>query len=190
MKYLELRKEISQNLFTILDVEKKFYFEKKGSLRVQLSRFIQKGWLIQLKRGLYCFSPAKLEEFVLANQLYQPSYISLETALNYYGTIPDVSQALTSVSLTTTKKISNQFGVFHYAKIKSALFWGYTRKRLAGKDDFFLIAQKEKALLDFFYLRKVNRTRGLRLDLTDFDFNHYQQYVKNFPAWVRAIRLP
>ncbi len=93
MKYLELQKEIDQNLFTILDVEKKFCSEKKNSLRVQLSRFIQRGWLIQLKRGLYCFSPDKLEEFVLANQLYRPSYISLETALNYYGIIPDVSQA-------------------------------------------------------------------------------------------------
>ncbi len=190
MKYLELRKEIDQNLFTILDVEKKFYSEKKDSLRVQLSRFIQKGRLVQLKRGLYCFNPVKLDEFVLANQLYQPSYISLETALNYYGIIPDISQRLTSVSPTTTKKIGNQFGIFHYAKIKSVLFWGYTKKRLDDKESFFLIAQKEKALLDFFYLRKIKKVKDLRLALADFDFNRYQRYVKNFPAWVQTIKLP
>ena len=189
MKYLELQQAIDQSLFTILDVKKKFPKEKELSLRTQLSRFVQKGLLVKIKRGLYCFIPSSIDEFELANKLYQPSYVSLETALNYYGVIPDISQGITSVSLTTTKKISNKFGVFYYAKIKPTLFWGWLKVKLVGSDGFFLMAQKEKALLDFFYLRRVKYKGDLRLNLDNFNFRRYQKYVKNFPRWVQTIKL-
>jgi len=150
MKFLELRRAIGKNIFAILDVKKYFPKEKDHSLRIQLSRFRRKGLIYPIKRGWYCFQPDLVNEFELANKLYQPSYISLETALNYYGVIPDISRQVVSITPVKTKRIVSQFGSFSYCRIKPELFWGYQKVSLPGQTGFFLIAQKEKALLDFF----------------------------------------
>ena len=189
MKYLELRNHIKLNLFTILDIKKYFPEESEALLKIQLSRFRSKGYISKIKRGLYCFDPRAVEEFELAGKLYYPSYISLESALNYYGMIPDIPQSVTCLSLTNTKKMSNQFGTFHYIKIKPELFWGYQSKGVTDKGDNFLIAEKPKALLDFFYIRKIRNIQDLRLDLTDFDFDIYRKYMKLFPDWVQKIKI-
>lgn len=187
MKYLEFRRRLNVNVFTILDVKKFFPEESETLLKIQLSRFRSRGLVIQMKRGLYCFDPGRIEELELAGKLYQPSYISLESALNYYGMIPDVPQAVESVSLTNTKNITNQFGTFHYMKIKQELFWGYQVRQNAQGEGSFLIADGQKALLDFFYIRKIKSIRGVRLDLSGFDFAAYRRYARFFPDWVQQI---
>lgn len=189
MKYLELRQRVKENLFTVLDVKKYFPGESESLLKIQLSRFRARGLIIKIKRGLYCFDSAGIEEFELAGKLYRPSYISLESALNYYGMIPDIPQAVICLSLTNTKKITNQFGAFHYIKIKQELFWGYQVREKAQGGGNFLIADRQKALLDFFYIRKIRDTRDLRLDFTGFDFDVYNKYVKFFPDWVQKIKI-
>lgn len=126
MRYLELQKAINTNIFTLLDVEKYFFGENPHAIRTQLSRFAKRKMIKQIKRGLYCFDKSKIDEYILANKLYQPSYVSLESALEYYGIIPDVTQAVTSINLTTFKKFSNEFGRFYYSKIQQSLFfWIY-----------------------------------------------------------------
>src|SRR3989338_1885568 len=104
MTFLDLQRKIKSNLFTILDVQKIFPLEIEETIRIQLSRFAKRGLLAKLKKGLYVFDLSKVDEFIVANQLYYPSYISMETALNYYGIIPDVPQTITSVTSITTKK--------------------------------------------------------------------------------------
>lgn len=188
MRYLELRENIKSNLFTFLDVIKSFSEENPGLVKTQLARFVSKALIKRIKRGLFCFDESQLDELELANFLYQPSYVSLETALNYYGVIPDIPRSVTSVSLTTTKKISNQFGSFYYAKIKPALFFGYLKVKSPVSENFFNLARKEKALLDYFYLRKIQKTDDLRLDLKDLDMERYRKYSQYFPQWVRKIK--
>ena len=187
MKYVDLQDEIKTNIFTFVDVIKRFSEEDEGSLKVQLGRFVKKGLIIRIKRGLYCFDPKKIDELELASWLYQPSYISLETALNYYGLIPDIPQTVTSVCLTTTKRVHNQFGSFSYAKIKPSLFSGFVKVKSADSDSFFNLAEKEKALLDYFYLRKIKSIADLRLNLKDIDNKRYRQYARSYPEWVRKI---
>lgn len=189
MKYLELQKNLKTNVFTYLDVVKLFPQESPQLIKTQLARFSRKGLISRIKRGLFCFKEGQLDELELAYFLYQPSYISLETALNYYGIIPDIPRSVTSVCLTTTKKITNQFGCFYYAKIKPALFFGYLKVKSLVSENFFNLARKEKALLDFFYLRKIEKTADLRLDLKDFDIVRYRDYSKVFPRWVQKIEL-
>ena len=185
MRYLDLKEKINLNLFTLADVIKFFPCQKESLIRTQLSRFIKKKLIIKIKRGLYCFNANQIDELELANKLYSPSYISLETALNYYGLIPDITQAVTSVNLTTTKKIVNRFGVFYYTKMNSRLFFGFTKIKSSQSPSFIDLAYKEKALLDYFYLRKITAIDELRLDLHRINFPLLRKLVKIYPPWVR-----
>lgn len=184
MKYVDLRRRIEGNFFRILDVVKLFPDEKDTTIRTQLHRLTKKGFIVPMKRGFYCFDKNKVDELDLAGQLYSPSYVSLETALNYYGVIPDIPMAVSCVTPVTTKKIETSFGNFYYQKIDSQLFFGFFRTP-------FPIAYKEKALLDYFYLRRVRKTSvDMRLQLNDWDWKRYHTYAAAYPSWVRYIKLP
>ena len=189
MKYLELQRKLKLNLFTLLDVQKLFPEENDHLIKVQISRFRQKRLIAQIKRGLYCFDPSEVDEFYLANKLYQPSYISLETALNYYGLIPDIPQSITSVALTTTKTIKNQFGTFTYTKISQKLFFGFQTVKSAKSSAHFNIASREKSLLDYFYVRKVTSPEEMRLDFGEINQKVYRNFARHFPDWVAKIKL-
>jgi len=187
MRFLKLQKSIKSNLFTIEDVVKYFPKDNPITLRTQLFRLTKTKLIHRIKRGLYCFNPQKIDELELANILYLPSYVSCETALNYYGIIPDIPQAITSVTTVTSKKIQTIFGVYHYLKINPKLFFGFNIVKT--KEGYLKIAKKEKALLDFFYLRKINNIADLRLNLKDFSLPLCKNYAKNFPGWVKRIKL-
>lgn len=189
MKFIDLQQKIVTNIFTAFDVEKYFSAEPAQAIRIQLFRFAKRGLLIQIKRGIYCFEKTKVDEFVLANRLYQPSYISLESALQFYGMIPDVPQAVTSINLTTYKKLANEFGRFYYSKIKKQLFFGFTKVKSSQSDDYIMIAHPEKSLLDYFYLRRIRKVTDLRLNLANFDFSQYRKFSQNFPHWVKEINI-
>jgi len=189
MKYLDLQKKLKLNLFTLLDVLMLFPQENEHLIKIQLWRFSQKGLITQIKRGIYCMTPEAIDEFELANKLYQPSYISLETALNYYGLIPDIPQSIISVTLTTSKKIENKFGTFHYVKIANELFFGFQTVKSGKSHSYFNIAIKEKSLLDYFYARRFRSVKDLRLNINDINLEVYKNFARHFPAWVRNIKL-
>lgn len=185
MKYLELLAKIKTNIFTFSDLVKYFDGEVDSALKTQLHRFIKKKLLFQIKRGLYCFDPKKIDQFELASFLYQPSYVSLESALNYYGMIPDIPQTVTCVTPVTTKKIQTPFGHYYYAKIKQNLFFGY--QSVNSKTGYFQIAKKEKALLDFIYIRKIRSLKEMRLNLKEIDKKVLDRYIKNYPNRITGI---
>ncbi len=183
MKYLDLRKLIEGNVFSMLDVAKLFPDEKPEAIRTQLYRLVKRGHIFPIKRGLYSFDKSRVDELELAGKLYSPSYISLETALNYYGVIPDVPIAVRSVTPITTKKIQTAMGNYYYSKISSKLFFGCSQTPYA-------IAHKEKALLDYFYIRKIGKvTQDTRLELDNWNWKRYHEYALVFPKWVQRIKL-
>ena len=55
----------------------------------QLTRWVKRGYLLKLKNGIYAFSKDydKIKGEEVASALYQPSYLSLESALSSYGFI-------------------------------------------------------------------------------------------------------
>ena len=140
-------------------VIKSSYFaleDNPAYVRRLVSEWVGKGWLVELRRGIYLLNADHvlkgIERFHLANLLYEPSYISLEGALSFHGLIPEGVPQVTSVSTRKTARFSNALGVFSYATVKTDLFWGY-KKYTLGKV-FALIALPEKALLDLIYLRR------------------------------------
>ena len=124
----------------------------------QLTRWVKKGYLLKIKNGIYVFKRdyKKIKGEEIAAAIYQPSYLSLESALSAYGFIPEMVYAYVSVTGKINRTFDNEFGHFIYRHLKSELFWGYREiKTGTGR---YLIAEPEKALLDYFYLNlsKIN----------------------------------
>ena len=188
MKFLNLKQAIADNLFTLADVYKYFPEEKEESLRIQLSRFVKRGLIHRIKRGLYCFDLKKVNELQLANLLYTPSYVSAQSALHYYGIIPDIPQSITSVTTVTTKKILTKLGTYHYFKVATPLYFGFDRIKLHNSR-YLKIARPEKALLDFIYLNKIKQLADLRVDLSKVNHDIYYQYSQHYPNWIQLIKL-
>ncbi|HSA30838.1 MAG TPA: hypothetical protein P5160_03460 [Candidatus Omnitrophota bacterium] len=139
------------------------------ALKVQFSRWVATGKLIQLRRGVYvlpahyCDKPGNA--FYAANILKKPSYISLEKALEFYGLIPEAVRVFTSVTSKRAGHFENDLGEFDYRHIHPDLFWGYQPVKLEGQN--VLMARPEKAVLDLMYLNAVDVSSeffdGLRL---------------------------
>ncbi len=125
------------------------------TFRNQLNRWHKKGLIVKLKRGIYLLNKNDRKNepslMFIANQLYVPSYVSLEFALNYYDLIPERTADLTSVSTRKTMRFKNEFGVFIYQQIKPNAFRGFKLVKDAN-DMPLLLAEPEKAVIDFLYL--------------------------------------
>lgn len=145
---------------------------KRGSLQVQLSRWVKEGKLIKLAQGKYLLAPpfqkGEPSVIAIANQLQYPSYVSLEYALGHYGLIPEALFTVTSVTARRTASYQTPLGTFAYRHIKHDLFWGYGRE--SEKEPEAMIASPEKALLDLFYYwsGKVTLARIVEMRFQNF----------------------
>ncbi len=182
-------------LFKLEDIFKWFPKAERKITLNQLNFWIKRKYLEEIKRGIYKISDYEIKEsFILANFIYSPSYISLETALNYYSIIPDIPFVTTSVTLNKTKafKIKN-YGSFSYSKVKPALFFGF-KTILAEKKYSYNIALPEKALFDYLYLKGkgIKSAEGfieeLRLSLTrDFNWQNFKKWTKLVPKKKKSF---
>ena len=141
----------------------------KKTLKVQLSNWKKKGLIDQPRKGLYVLGKEhrKIEPslFYLANQIYILSYVSLESALRFYGLIPEFVVQTTSVTTRNTNEFQNNFGHFSYQHLKPECFDGFTTFK--DENDFsILIATQEKAIVDFLYF---NLSRFNFLDSNIFE---------------------
>lgn len=177
MRFEEFKKALSLSVFTSVQA---------NLPAIQLARWAKTGKLIRLKRGVYQFADRTVDEFTLAGYLYQPSYVSLETALNNFGIIPDVSVNITSISPVTTKLINSVMGSFIYSKINPSLFFGW-QKIKDSSGFYYQIALPEKALLDWIYIRKIINLGGQRVDLSTFSKTRINKFSRPYPAWVRRV---
>lgn len=170
MRYLELREKFKeQELFSLDEIR----VISPGFYRACLNEWQRKGYIKKLIRNYYFFTDREFDELALfraANRIYPPSYISLQSALAYYGLILEKPLAVVSITSRKTKIFNTAAGRMVYRKIYEKYFNGY-RLDGAGKDAFF-IASPAKALLDLLYLepglRNKEGIKGLRLNLRMF----------------------
>lgn len=185
MKYDDLRKLTNKKIFSINDME--LVNEKIYSY--QLNLWAKKEYLIQLKRGIYAFTDDlnKIMPEEVSIIIYRPSYISLEKALFIYGFIPEITYSFTNVTAKTNRIFNNKFGRFIYRHIKPELFWGYKQKVI--ENGMYLIAEPEKAILDYLYLNisKINSKddfENIRFNYDsikeNIDSNKFENYIKAF----------
>lgn len=144
MKFNEFKKKMPKAVFSTMEAERLAWETQGPTVRLQLHQWCRAGDLLRLKRGVYAFSDRVLERSDVARVLYAPAYISMESALYFYGLIPDVVFAMTLVTPKTTRRFKTPVGQFTYSHIHPRLFYGF--------DPDTLMAEREKALADFFYL--------------------------------------
>ena len=127
----------------------------KQALRNQLNRWQRGGLIIALKRGVYVLNEDDRKitpsQQYIANQLYAPSYVSLEYALSFYGLIPEGVFAVTSVTSRKTARFENRLGEFVYQHVKTEAFRGFRMVTDESGLSFF-IGEPEKVIVDFLYL--------------------------------------
>jgi len=189
MTYFELKEKLKNYpIFRLEDIFKWFPKADKRTVIFQLSHWTKKGHLERLKRGVYKLPDYQIKDiFILAN-FFLPSYISCESALNYYGIIPDIPFATTSVTTTKTLTIKTQkYGSFIYYRIKPSLFFGY-RIVNPGPLYFYKIAAPEKALFDFIYLRSFKRDFNPNTYLFEARFGFERNFKwGNLKKWQKLI---
>jgi predicted transcriptional regulator of viral defense system len=125
-----------------------------------ITRLLRSGDLIRVKKGLYVFGENYRRRLisleVLANQIYGPSYLSREYALQYYGLIPEGVNEITSMTTKRNKHFNTPLGQFSYQHLAAQKFCvGVTLIRFSSHHSA-LIATPEKALADYIYTRKEN----------------------------------
>lgn len=106
----------------------------------------------QIRRGWYRINGRTFQEEDLreiANHIYEPSYISLETALRYYNFIPEIVPNITSISIRKTQYFNGKVANFYYRSISAEMFWWYTI--IQHRNHSIFIAEPEKAILDYLY---------------------------------------
>lgn len=179
--------KIKTPFFSRNDVAKLFPKESKNHINTQLYRMVKRDDLVGVKRGYYLFQGSKVDEFFIANRLYTPSYISLESVLNITGIIPDITSVVTNVTTITSIKLSTPVGNFVYSKISEKLFFGYTSILDRQSGLYYDIASPEKALLDFIYIRRIQNLIDSRVDISNLNKEVLNKYSIYFPKWVRKV---
>lgn len=151
--------------------------------------------IVRLKKGLYVCSPEvtgkALSTELIANHLCAPSYVSMSSALRYYGLIPEAVYTKQSMTLKHAKTFDTPLGRFEYTHISRKAFpIGLSNVQNDGYA--FVMATPEKALCDLIansttvnlrYLKDAEAylAEYIRMELTDFrqmDARIFEEYIK------------
>ena len=155
-KLIEIVKaQIPNDFFTTTELMRIFLKSPDGRYGF-VKRAIAKGDIIRIRRGLYVLSKRHqrngIDLFELAQTIYGPSYISLESALSYHGWIPEGVQTTTSVSQNRSREFRTPLGVFSYSRMSKFNYIGV--ERISSGRSLFLMADPAKALVDMVFVLK------------------------------------
>jgi len=148
---LQILQKTNKRIFNTPDLKKLFGIENRNTINKQISGLIKAGVLSRIMKGFYYLTNDKPLDFELANILYRPSYISLYSALNFYGILIQTPQEITSVSPKLTSTSTHDGKIFSYAHLDRKYFTNYQLV------DNFLIATPEKALVDMMFFVSLGK---------------------------------
>ena len=165
MRFREFEARIKKlPVFNLNDIRK----IDPGFHRQQLTDWLDRAYIQSIAGGYYALADILINEpflYMVASKLYEPSYISLESALAYHHVIPETVLCVTSVSSRKTKQFESKWGTFSYRSMKPRYMFGYEVVDSEGTYKYS-IAKVEKAVLDFLYLNPqinaVEDFEGLR----------------------------
>lgn len=186
MQYIELRNELKD--FTVFSTKDIIKIDT-GFHSQRLSEWQSKNYIQKITKDNYIFADLEISEpvlFLIANKIYSSSYISFEIALAFYNLIPEGVYSITSATSLKTKAFNTTIGKFTYRHIKPELIFGY--KLVKHQNQFYKIAEIEKALLDYFYLNSYLKSENeffeMRINTKEFnesiDTKKFQQYLELF----------
>lgn len=187
MTFLEFQRIFADlPVIPVVEIEKAF----PGFDRNALTRWQRKGYITKIRSGYYMLRSRAVRGeaglFFIANRIYAPSYVSLQSALRWHDLIPEGVFSITSVSTLKTAEFHTPMGHFLYRSLKPGLFWGYTLEEYGAFR--IKIADPAKALLDLFYLsphlESADHFFELRLNTQELkkklDLNIFKKYLDLF----------
>lgn len=179
-KVNNLLKQLGNIPVTAAALESLFPNIKGGNQKLRLLERDKQ--IIRLKRGLYVCSPdvtgVALSTELIANHLYTPSYVSMSSALRYFGLIPEEVYVIQSMTLKHSRDFETPIGRYEYTHISKDSF-SVGLSSIRKSEYAFVIATPEKALCDLIAnspgvnLRypkdaAVYLEEDIRMDLSDF----------------------
>lgn len=188
MNQIKNLKKLSSLSYFTKNTLSQFVDVPANSLYANINRWLKKGEIKQLKKGLYVtasYFDRVVDKGVycefLANKLREPSYLSLEYILQKYGMMAEAVYGLTSITLKSKSGYQNDLGSFLYQNIKTSLFCGFIIKDIGAYS--IREATKAKALFDFLYLR-LQRVKNidaaflqsLRLNLDEVTQKEWKEF--------------
>jgi predicted transcriptional regulator of viral defense system len=158
--------------------------------RDRVTKLLQKGLIVRVKKGIYVFSElmgrGPYSREILANMIYGPSYISMEYALAHYQLIPEWVDVVTSVTTQKNKQFHTPVGDFTYRHLQRCYYaMGIGITKIEERQ--YLIAIPEKALIDKLYFETK---LGSEQDILEYLFNDLRLDEEEFRRlnfdWVRS----
>jgi len=170
--------EENLKIFTLLEFQRFFDVSSNTAQRF-LQRNTKNGHFVRLKKGLYGLKNLTPYPFIIANKLYQPSYISFESALSFHHLIPETVYSITSATTKPSREFSALGQHFIYTSIKKTVYQGYAPNQQNGA--VVLIAEPEKALADILYLVNLGKKKlPERVDMKKINKKKLKQFIENF----------
>lgn len=175
-------KNYDKTFFTLSDLTKIFNAKEK-SLKVTLNRWTKSGKIIRLRKNVYQFPDKIYDVRKIASQLYEPCYLSFESALNECGILSQIPYTLTFATINKSKKIILESREIEFCQIKESLFFGYEFR------NGIFIALPEKALADqiYFVSRGLAVLNFKELDLKNVSWKKFNSFIKRYPKSTQLL---
>ncbi len=192
---MKKRHEVGQNPY-----ENDPFFAPRSAFR-QLSRWRNAEKICQLRRGLYClaspFQKVNPHPFLVTNRLVQASYVSLQSALSYYGMIPEHVPVTTSVTTNRPGSWETALGIFDFRHVQVDFFrysedLDFALERAETKYDFRAYL---RAIQDEFtkegYKVGIKLTENKTVNAASIRFNHllYEFGLSPHRDGVLAVKI-
>ena len=183
----KITSSIDSDVLPLSSIRSALENKTENAIKGLLKRACQKCELIRVRNGLYLVGEearrAPYHSFQIANFIIEPSYVSLESALSFYGLIPEAVYTTTSVTPTKNLEQETPVGHFSFSYLKSKYFrFGFYQFKDGPHQ--YLIATPLKALIDYTvqskkkYKRLSEIEEDLRLDIDEF-FSYKKFVNKN-----------
>ena len=137
-----------QTVFTLKDISLWFPEVPYNNLKERMSYFARSGSIKKLIRGVYAKETYDVLE--LANKLYVPSYVSLETVLQRAGVTFQYYERIFAMSYLSREVVVDGHTV-EYRRIKKEIL---LNKQGIEEQGVVVIATPERAFLDAVFLYK------------------------------------
>lgn len=159
--------------------------KNQQSLVSFINSLLKYGILERAEKGKYLVTENLGDDFWVANMLYKPSYVSLETVLNLYGILSQIPLETSSV---TTKRRTQKIiagKLYTYFHLSPKYFFGFEKKGNA------LLALPEKALTDtlYFYSKGLKKIDIEDLDLSRIKKKMVREFAGRYPQTKKFIFL-
>jgi predicted transcriptional regulator of viral defense system len=164
-----------QKFFTTKDLKDTLEIENRRTFEQTIKRLEEENILTKIERGKYLKTNSNYQKFEIAQFIYNPSYISFETALSYHNLINQLPFEITCA--TPKRGVEKEFEeqIYSYLHMQKELYIGFT------KEDGYLIALPEKAIFDQIYM-SITGTKSeniiKEIEKDSFDIDKVLEYIK------------